>query len=134
MIEGGCLCGKVRYTVDGDIGEVSHCHCSMCRRIHGAAFATYGAVPRKKFRWTSGEDTVKRYQSSEALERTFCNHCGSTLQAILEMEPDVLYLALGTTDGDPKCRPSMHIFVGSKAPWYEITDDLPQHEAWTYDS
>ena len=106
----------------------------MCRRIHGAAFATYGAVPREKFRWTSGEDSVKRYQSSETLERTFCSNCGSTLQAILEMEPNLLYLALGMTDGDPKCLPSLHIFVGSKAPWYEIADDLPRHEGWIYDS
>jgi len=134
MFEGGCLCRTVRYAVDGNIGEVSHCHCSMCRRIHGAAFATYGAVPRENFRWTSGTDAVQRYQSSQTLERTFCGYCGSSLLAILKAEPDVFYVALGTTDGDPKCRPALHIFVGSKAPWYEITDDLPQHEAWTYDT
>ncbi len=134
MIEGGCLCGTIRYAVDGEIGEVSHCHCSMCRRIHGAAFATYGALPRENFQWTSGADAVKRYRSSTTLERTFCSICGSTLQAILEKEPDVLYLALGTTDGDPQCRPSFHIFVESRAPWHEITDDLPQHGSWTYDA
>ena len=106
MIEGGCLCGRIRYAVDGEIGEVSHCHCSMCRRIHGAAFATYGAVPRENFRWVSGAGTVKRYRSSTTLERTFCGNCGSTLQAILETEPDVIYLALGTTDGDPITDPA----------------------------
>ena len=134
MIEGACLCGKIRYAVDGDIGEVSHCHCSMCRRVHGAAFGTYGAVPKENFRWLSGSEFVKLYRSSDTLDRTFCSNCGSTLQAILESEPDVIYLALGTTNDDPQCRPSMHIFVGSKAPWYEITDDLPQYETWTYES
>ncbi len=106
----------------------------MCRRVHGAAFGTYGAVPKENFRWLSGSDFVKLYRSSDTLERTFCSNCGSTLQAILESEPDVIYLALGTTNDDPKCRPAMHIFVGSKAPWYEITDDLPQYETWTYES
>jgi len=110
MVEGACLCGRIQYAVEGDIGEVSHCHCSMCQRIHGAAFGTYGAVPREKFRWLSGSDLVQVYQSSASMDRTFCSVCGSTLQAILNTE----------------------IFVGSKAPWYEITDDLPQHETWSY--
>ncbi len=132
MIEGECLCGSVRYVVKGDIGEVSHCHCSMCRRIHGAAFGTYGAVTRDSFCWLSGSELVQVYRSSESVDRTFCSVCGSTLQAIFETEPDVLYLALGTTNGDPKCRPSFHIFVGSMALWYEIEDDLPQHDTWSY--
>jgi hypothetical protein len=131
MIEGGCLCGAVRYAVDGEIGQVSHCHCEMCRRIHGAAFGTYGAVPKENFRWVSGADSVNTYPSSETMARTFCSNCGSTLQAILKTEPDVIYLTLGTTDGDPKCRPECHIFVESKAPWHEITDDLPQYDTWT---
>lgn len=131
MIEGGCLCGEVRYAVDGEIGQVSHCHCAMCRRIHGAAFGTYGAVPKENFRWVSGAESVKTYPSSETLHRTFCSHCGSTLQAFLLAEPDVVYVALGTTDGDPKLETAIHIFVGSKAPWHEITDDLPQYDTWT---
>lgn len=106
----------------------------MCRRIHGAAFGTYGAVPKENFRWASGVDSVKTYVSSATLDRTFCSNCGSTLQAILMSEPEVIYLTLGTTDGDPECRPDCHIFVGSKAPWHEITDDLRQYDTWTDDS
>lgn len=131
MMTGACLCGEVRYAVEGELGQVSHCHCSMCRRVHGAAFGTYAAVSSQNFNWTSGADLVCTFQSSDLMERTFCRNCGSTLQAILEVEPDVLYLALGTIDGDPQCRPAVHIFVGSKAPWYDITDDLPQFEEWT---
>ena len=134
MIEGGCLCGEVRYAIDGEIGQVSHCHCSMCRRIHGAAFGSYGAVPKENFRWVSGTESVKTYPSSGTLERTFCSNCGSTLQAILLTEPDVVYAALGALDGDPKLESAIHIFVGSKAPWHEITDDLPQYDTWTFET
>jgi hypothetical protein len=131
MITGACLCGEVRFAVDGELGRVSHCHCSMCRRVHGAAFGTYASVPRQNFRWTSGADLVRTFRSSDVMERTFCERCGSTLQAVFEVEPEVYYLTLGTLDGDPQCRPSVHIFVGSKAPWYEIIDNLPQFDEWT---
>ena len=130
MIEGGCLCGKIRYAVNGEITDVSHCHCSMCRKMHGAAFATNGVVQQADFQWSSGQDMVKTYRSSPDMERTFCGHCGSTLQCLYDPEPEVIYLALGTVDGDPGCRPSYHIWVGSKAPWYEIADDLPKFETW----
>lgn len=131
MIDGECLCGRVRYEVDGVIDDVSHCHCKMCQRIHGAAYGTYGAVPWENFRWLSGEDTIKTYRSSDTMERTFCGHCGSTLQAILDAEPHQFFLTLGTVNGDPGCRPECHIFVDFKAPWSEINDDLPQYSTWT---
>lgn len=128
MIEGGCLCGEVRYAIDGAITDVSHCHCSMCRKMHGAAFATYGTVRREQLLWSNGEQQVATYSSSGNLDRMFCNRCGSTLMCRSNDEPDVDYIALGTVDGDPGCRPAYHIWVGSKAPWYEITDDLPRFE------
>lgn len=128
MIRGGCLCGSVRYEVRGSVGRVSHCHCAMCRKAHGAAFATYGRVKMEEFVMVSGESDVGRYQSSARATRTFCKKCGSTLQFIVTAQPEIFGLALGTLDDDPGVRPSKHIFVGSKAPWFEITDDLPQHE------
>jgi len=133
MKTGACLCGEIRYAVQGEFGQVSHCHCSMCRRMHGAAFGTYVAVPAQNFSWTSGADLVETFRSSDVMRRTFCRKCGSTLQALFAPERDVIYLALGTIDGDPACRPAVHIFVGSKAPWYDITDDLPQFDEWTDD-
>lgn len=128
MIEGGCLCGKIRYTIDGAIIDVSHCHCSKCRKLHGAAFATYGTVGSEHLRWLSGEEHMTVYRSSAHLERVFCNLCGSALLCREDDEPDVEYIALGTVDGDPGCRPAYHIWVGSKAPWYTITDDLPRFD------
>ena len=128
VIKGKCECGRVRYEVDAEISDFSHCHCSQCRRLHGAAFASFAAVPRDEFRYLSGEPDLKIYASSDQIDRVFCAHCGSNILADYKPEPDVLYVTMGTIDGAPKCPPSYHIFVGSKAPWYEICDALPQHD------
>jgi hypothetical protein len=129
MIEGGCLCGAVRYQVNDSIKDVSHCHCAMCRKHHGAAFATFGVAERNHFHWLQGEQQISIYRSSTQLERLFCGRCGSSLLCRTDEEPDIVYLTLGTLDDDPGCRPAYHIWVGSMAPWHTITDDLPQFEA-----
>ena len=128
MIRGSCLCGDVRFEISGVLKGASHCHCSMCRKAHGAAFGTYAAAKAADFRVVSGENRITRYRSSPGAVRTFCARCGSTLQWLRESKPDVVDVALGVLDDDPGVRPSYHIYVGSKAPWHEITDNLPQHE------
>ena len=128
MLRGSCLCGGVRYEIRGALGRASHCHCSMCRKAHGAAFGTYARVSRKEFTWLSGKADVQAYRSSQKVSRTFCRNCGSTLQFIHDDRPETFALALGTLDDDPGVRPSHHIFVGGKAPWFEISDGLPQHD------
>jgi len=128
MISGRCECGKVAYEVGGEITDFSHCHCSQCRRLHGAAFATFGGVKRSKFKYISGESIISKYASSESHDRVFCGNCGSNILVDLASEPDELYLAMGTVDGDPQCPPGYHIFVGSKAPWHKINDDLPAYD------
>ena len=130
MITGNCECGRVQYEVDAAISDYSHCHCSQCRRLHGAAFASWGGVARDKFCYVSGEADLRIYASSEEIDRVFCGHCGSNILADYKPEPDVLYITLGTVTGNPELPPGYHQFVGSKAPWYEICDALPQHEAW----
>ena len=127
MIRGSCLCGDVRFEISGKLSGASHCHCSMCRKAHGAAFGTYAAARAAEFRLVSGEDRITRYRSSAGIVRTFCARCGSSLQWLRESKPDVVDVALGVLDDDPGVRPACHIFVGSKAPWYEITDNLPQY-------
>jgi hypothetical protein len=127
MLRGSCLCGSVRYEVRGAVSRLTHCHCSMCRKAHGAAFASYGRVERRDFVLLSGRDDIASYQSSPGVIRTFCKRCGSTLQFISDNRPSTFSLALGTLDDDPGVETSLHIFVGSKAPWFQITDDLPQH-------
>ena len=130
MIRGSCLCGDVRIEINGKVSGGSHCHCSMCRKSHGAAFGTYALVNAADFRIVSGAERVTRYASSSGVSRTFCSRCGSTLQWQIETKPDIVEIALGVLDDDPGVRPSRHIFVGSKAPWHEITDSLPQHVTW----
>ena len=127
-LTGGCLCGGVRYAIRGSLRHASHCHCGMCRKHHGAAFGSYASVSRADFRFESGASLVGRYASSPGVERGFCTRCGSTLFWDAIENRKSFGIALGSFDGDPGVRPSLHIFVGSKAPWYEIADDLPRHE------
>ena len=125
-IKGSCLCGAIRYAIDpGGFGRVVNCHCSMCRKATGAAFRTRAAVSATAFHWLSGESLVSRYESSPGEYRTFCSVCGATLATFFRDHPNTIGLPLGTLDDDPGVRPSAHVHVGSKAPWFEITDGLP---------
>ena len=130
MITGGCECGLVKYEVLGDLVDFCHCHCSICRRLYGAAFVTWGGVSRADLSYISGEANLKSYSFSEKADSIFCDTCGSRILVAFKPQTDMLYITLGGLDGDFVCPPGFHQFVGSKAPWFEITDDLPQHDAW----
>ena len=130
MITGKCACAKVQYEVKGELVDFCHCHCSICRKIHGAAFATWGGISRTAFRFLSGQGNLKTYAFSEKADSLFCGNCSSTLLVDFKPEADMLYLALGTVDGTVECPTGFHQFVGSKAPWFEICDDLPQYHGW----
>ncbi len=125
-VNGSCLCGGIKYEVAGAFGKVVNCHCSMCRKATGAAFRTRASVPSAAFRFVAGEELLSRYESSPGEMRTFCRVCGSTLPTFFRDRPDEIGLPFGTLDDDPGVRPAAHVFVDSKAPWFEITDDLPQ--------
>lgn len=127
MTTGSCLCGSIKYEIDQPLRFARNCHCSRCRKASGAAFATWAYVEVNTFRWVQGEDRLGQYQSSPAVTRTFCSVCGSAIQFIAKQAfQDAFGLALGTVDGDPGCKPMRHVMVGSKAPWFEITDQLAQ--------
>lgn len=125
---GSCLCGGVTYEIDGELVDVVNCHCSMCRKFHGAAFRTRAAVRRDDFHWLSGEHLLTHYESSPGEYKTFCGLCGSSMVTRFDHNPDWYGFPLGTLDTDPGVKPACHIFVGSKAPWHDITDDLPQYD------
>ena len=127
ILKGSCLCGTVRYEIRGPLLGASHCHCSMCRKAHGAAFGSYARVAARDFRYLQGEDAVVQYQSSAGVTHTFCGTCGATLQWLADARLEVVTITLGTLDDDPGIRPDRHIFVADKAPWFEIHDALPQH-------
>jgi hypothetical protein len=126
-VKGGCLCGKVRYEIRGALVDADNCHCSMCRRQHGAAFATYADVVPDDFAWIAGEDLVRVYEVPAGAGWCFCSECGSSLAGTVDGK--ITSITLGSVEGDPGVGPTAHIFVGSKAPWHEITDDLPQFDA-----
>jgi len=127
VIKGGCLCGQVSYEITGPLANVDNCHCSMCRRQHGAAFATYADFDPGDFKWTSGAELVRVYEVAGGGGWCFCGECGSTLAGTWHGRIETI--TLGTVEGDPGVRPEWHIFVGARAPWHEINDDLPQFEA-----
>lgn len=125
---GSCLCGGVRYEVTGELGPIAICHCGMCRKASGSAFATNASVARQAFNLTGGSDLVQRYESSPGHWRCFCRQCGSPLFAEIATMPELVRLRLGLLNDDPGARPAYHWAVDFKAPWWEIRDDLPQHE------
>jgi hypothetical protein len=127
MIRGSCLCGRVRYALDAAPWFINHCHCSMCRKVHGAAFGSFLHADGKSFRWLSDTATVRTWESSPGNLRAFCTECGSNVP-VLEDEGTHAIIPAGTLDDDPGVRPAVHIHVGSKAPWHEIADALPRFE------
>ena len=129
-IHGQCMCGKISYRITGELGPVVNCHCLNCRRWHNAAFRTRTAVQSKDFHWLSGEEYLGKCNSSENVIKTFCKNCGSGLISIIVNAPDVIGVPVGALEGADDIKPSMHIFVKYKAPWYEITDSLPQYDEW----
>jgi len=127
MTTGRCLCGAVRYAVAGPLGPVDHCHCSICRRAHGAPCSSFGRVALGDLRITAGADRVTDFASSEGVERSFCATCGTRLFFRHAAMPDFAWVTVGSLDDDAGITPSSHMFVGSKAPWFTIGDGLPQH-------
>jgi hypothetical protein len=127
-IRGSCLCGSVRYEVTQDPLWAHNCHCSRCRKTRGAPFATNLFVPLDGLRFTQGEDQVRSYKPPEAARFThaFCGLCGSTLPW-RDVVRGLANVPMGSLDDDPGVRARANIFVASKAPWFTITDDLPQH-------
>lgn len=126
MVTGTCLCGSVRYEVAGPFDMMAHCHCSMCRKHHGAMFSTFVAAPLEGFRYVAGEELIQVYQSSDEGRRPFCGRCGSVAPTIMK-ELELVLLPAGNLDGDLGVRPQMHMFAASRAGWFPITDALPQH-------
>ncbi|MCG8428799.1 MAG: GFA family protein [Chromatiales bacterium] len=126
--KGQCLCGAIKYEVDEMTNLTAHCHCSMCRKFHGAAFATFGEARKERFRWIEGEEHLKSYVADNGTTRQFCDSCGSSMTFHAPTgQDDIVEFTLGTLDSDITLRPDAHIYVGSKASWSDICDDLPQY-------
>jgi len=123
---GGCLCGAVRFTAQLPSLFCGHCHCSMCRRNHGAPYVTWFGVPVERLVVERGRDELVRFASSEQGSRSFCRRCGTTLFCDNQAHPERVEIALGVMDGPIDRPPQAHIFFDSGAPWVAIGDSLPR--------
>lgn len=126
MLTGRCLCGAVRYKLSGKPLALLYCHCIECRRATGSAFNTSIVVREEDFQWTADEEALSFHESSPGNFRQFCSRCGSPVFKRFPSPEGLLTVRAGTLEGDPGVRPSAHIWVSEKAPWYEITDGLPR--------
>jgi hypothetical protein len=127
MLEGGCLCGGVRFRISGKLGPAGYCHCKECQRASGSAFASNAPVRTGYFAFSAGAELVTEYESSPGKYRAFCRRCGSPVYSRRDDEPELRRIRLGTLDADPERRPLLHVWTSEKAPWYEIGDTLPRY-------
>jgi hypothetical protein len=125
-LAGKCFCGAVQYAVADEFIYAACCHCSNCRRTTGSAFKPFAGIERDKLALVEGEHHLLIFGDDEGSD-VHCKVCGSLLYSVVR-EGAFVHVAMGTLVDDPSIRPTEHIFVGSKAPWFTITDDLPQYE------
>ena len=139
-LRGSCLCGEVRFQIAGPLMRASHCHCRQRQKAHGAPFRTRARVAAAVFRFLAGEELVSFYESTPGTHRGFCKVCGAPVlvkfdehSRSAQTDPGAVALygvALATLDDDPGVRPDAHAFIIDKAPWFAVTDDLPQYPAY----
>ncbi len=127
-ITGSCLCQRVTYAINGNMGIFQYCNCSRCRKFTGSAFASNILVSPHDFAWLKGEEYVGRFELKEArhFATSFCTHCGSSLPWLAQTGKAVIVPA-GTLDSDPVIRPSQNIFCASRAVWYTDPTTLPEY-------
>jgi hypothetical protein len=128
VLRGSCLCGQVKYSVDDAFVYALNCHCSNCRRATGSAFKAFAGIERTRLTVICGAEDLKIF-GEEATHDARCAKCGSLLYSLVR-DGTFVHVTLGTLTDAPTIKPSAHIFVGSKAPWFSITDSLPQHQAF----
>ncbi|MCJ8340303.1 MAG: GFA family protein [Pseudomonadales bacterium] len=125
MINGSCLCGKVKYQISGKLGDIVHCHCQSCRKAHAAAFSSVASVSDSDFQLMS-ETPLSEFESSPGKHRYFCRNCGTQIYA-KRVATEHIILRLGSLDDDPDATEKNHIWVSQKASWYSINGELPEY-------
>ena len=125
-VEGGCLCGAIRFELALPTSFCVHCHCSMCRRNHGAGFVTWTGVPKQQLKLLKGEKSLVDYRSSEHGTRGFCKRCGSTLFCESTRHPELIDIVLASLDGPIEREPQAHIYFDTHVDWMPLDDTLPR--------
>ena len=128
MLMGSCACGQVRYEIRGNLlGPITYCHCWRCRKQSGSSFGTTAGLKATALAFVAGEDLMQSWESSPGVRRFFASCCGSPIYKRDEADLEEFGFRLGTLDSNPSMKAEMHYSVGSKAPWVEIHDALPQN-------
>jgi len=123
---GSCLCGSVRFEATAPTLFCAHCHCTLCRRSHGAGYVTWFAVPREGFRLAGGADVLRVHRSSDHGRRSFCGQCGSTLFCESTHHPGRIDIVLANMHGPIDRDPQLHVYFSDRAPWVRVGDSLPR--------
>lgn len=126
-LTGSCLCGAVKYEINGEAQRFFHCHCNRCRKTTGAGHASNLLVtPAGCLRWLAGEELLRNYKVPEAKRffNCFCSQCGSPMPRVVPGLDGVI-LPAGTLDAEPPMQPQARIFWDSRAEWSCSGDDLP---------
>jgi hypothetical protein len=128
---GGCLCGKVRFTIEGEPQFVAHCHCQSCRRHSGAAVLTFAGFAAAAVRFTNAP---ARYASSPGVTRSFCSNCGTPLAYETEERPGVIDMTLGAFDEPERLPATIHVWTEMRIPWFHADEHLPRYARTPRDS
>ena len=126
VTSGSCFCGRVRFEASMPSLFCAHCHCSMCRRIHGAGFVTWFSIPKTQLRIAAGESDLTRFQSSDHGTRSFCGCCGSSLFFESTLDPERVDISLANMDGPIDREPQVHVYFDRRAEWVTVEDSLPR--------
>lgn len=129
MLTGRCLCGAVQYQVEDEFKYALNCHCSDCRQATGSAFKAFAGIERHKLTVTQGAEQMLIFGEEQGSHDVRCKTCGSLLYSVVR-EGAFVHVTMGTMIDEPRIRPTKHIFVSDKAPWFTITDNLPQHDEY----
>jgi len=128
MLKGSCLCGRVAYQYEGEIEEISMCHCKQCQKAQGSAFAAVAPIQSSAFTITQGKEVLAEFRATPDKVRVFCQACGSPIYSARDNLPDVKRLRVGTLDTSIRVANKYHAFVSSKASWFSIDDNLSKFE------
>ncbi len=128
MYKGSCLCGSIQFTLEGSITDIIYCHCSLCRKASGSAYATNGFINAADLKLTDPNNALTFYESSKGKRKYFCKNCGAPVYSSNDQSPQRVRLRLGVLDSKIEERPISHNFVTSKANWEDLDDQLPHYE------
>jgi hypothetical protein len=126
LLEGGCLCGEIRYRVNGTIIDAGYCHCRLCQRASGAPVVAWLTGSVGSFSYVQGTPSV--YRSSAHSQREFCGRCGTQLVFRRTVAPVTVDVTIASLDDPSLIEPEYHIWRESRIKWFETGDSLPRHD------